>query len=455
MSIITKPSSISKNVAASFSLSKSELAAVASVVADSNFSDSANWKKVFLNYKSSPGNQHRFVRFDATVENPTGDFLCSLKSKDIFELESIVIKDFDNGSLVIPANELTASEFKINMGTVAPPVSGFDWNVFFGQTTSNGGGELHTTGFGWGEAAYSSTPLVGDFSVTGTFHSVLGGGTNLMIGYKKDLPASAGGASSNISSAIYVDGGIGSITGWNGSDGGASTTSSYLSNATADFSFEISRVGSVITGSVNGSMMFTDTNYSAPVYLASMIYSNNGYGIISTTLNDPVAPAPSILAGAYTVGSNPMQNLTSRSPAEGQSFVLSSSASVTSVKVMISKYSNPSNLPLTGTLNMTLKASDYSGNGAEVVSSNTLDLSTLATAQPTLDGGVICEFLFDTPVSLPSGTNSIKYNYAGLNVDGSTFIQVWGYSPSIGDGLAYSYGGQIAHVDFWFQILGN
>jgi len=285
MSIITKPSSISKNVAASFSLSKSELAAVASVVADSNFSDSANWKKVFLNYKSSPGNQHRFVRFDATMENPTGDFLCSLKSKDVFELESIVIKDFDNGSLVIPASQLTASEFKIDMGSVAP--------------------------------------------------------------------------------------------------------------------------------------------------------------------------SPEILTGAYTVGSNPMQNLTSRSPAEGQSFVLSSPTSVTSVKVMISKYSNPSNLPLTGTLNMTLKASDYSGSGAEVVSSNTLDLSTLATAQPTVDGGVICEFLFDTPVSLPSGTNSIKYNYAGLNVDGSTFIQVWGYSPSIGDGLAYSYGGQIAHVDFWFQILGN
>ena len=122
MSIITKPSSISKNVAASFSLSKSELAAVASVAADSTFSNSSNWKNVTLCYKSSPGNQRRFVRFDATVENPTGNFISSLKSKNVFEIESITIKDSDNGFIVIPASQLTASEFKIDMGAVAPPL---------------------------------------------------------------------------------------------------------------------------------------------------------------------------------------------------------------------------------------------------------------------------------------------------------------------------------------------
>ena len=168
-------------------------------------------------------------------------------------------------------------------------------------------------------------------------------------------------------------------------------------------------------------------------------------------------PAPSLLAGAYSPASTgAVQHITSTSPNEGQSFVLASPKSVTSVKVMISRYSYPSDLPLTGTLNMTLKASDFSGAGAEVVSSNTLDLSTLAEALPTPDGGVICEFLFASPVSLPAGTNCIKYNYAGLNVNGSSpFIQVWGYSPSITDGIAYSYGSAIAHVDFWFQILGN
>lgn len=276
MSIITKPSTITKNSAAEFTLDKVALASLSLVSSDSYFSDSSNWSKVLIQYKSSTGSQKEVLQFDATLASPISQFLVSDKALDIFQVQKIVIVDFDSGFLIIPRSALTTSEFDVDTS----PVSSSGWDLLFGATATNGGGELHTTGFGWGEAAYQTAPLTGNFTVTGTFHSVLGGGTNLMIGFKKDLPVSVGGPSSNISSAIYVDGGIGSITGYNGSDGGASTTSSYLSNATADFSFEISRVGSVITGSVNGSIMFTDTNYSAPVYLAAMIYSNNGYSII-------------------------------------------------------------------------------------------------------------------------------------------------------------------------------
>lgn len=270
-------------------MEKGALKAISKVSSDAVFSDEANWKLVNFVFKHSSSSRRLVSSFRSTFGSSKKTKLkTNMKVGDRFELQKIIISKSDRSHLVVKRSELSGvSSFDFDLladgpSGSTPPVSGLVWDVFFGQTASNGGGELHTTGFSWGEAAYSSTPLVGDFSVTGTFHSVLGGGTNLMIGYKKDLPASAGGPSSNISSAIYVDGGIGSITGYNGSDGGASKTSSYLINATADFSFEISRVGSVITGSVNGSMMFTDTNYSAPVYLASMIYSNNGYGIIST-----------------------------------------------------------------------------------------------------------------------------------------------------------------------------
>ena len=157
MSIITKPSSITKNVAASFSLSKSELAAVASVASDSSFSDSANWKNVTLCYKSSQGNQRRFVRFDATMESPTGEFLCSLKSKNVFEIESITIKDFDNGSITVPASQLTSSEFKIDMGTVAPPVAPPEyvvWDNLYQGAATNSTGKLYK---GAAKDIYSST----------------------------------------------------------------------------------------------------------------------------------------------------------------------------------------------------------------------------------------------------------------------------------------------------------
>lgn len=278
MSIITKPSSIVKGAEASITLNKVDLVSVvASMGTDAYYEDSSNWSKVILQYGSSTGNQKEIMSFDATQSSPTSTFLVSDKALDIFEVHKIIIVDFDGGVFSIPRSELVTAEFDID----TTPVASSGWDLLFGATATNGGGELHTTGFGWGEAAYQIAPLTGNFTVTGTFHSVLGGGTNLMIGFKKNLPVSAGGPSSNISSAIYVDGGLGSITGYNGSDGGSSTTSSYVSNATADFSFEISRVGSVITGSVNGSVMFTDTNYSAPVYLAAMIYSNNGYSILN------------------------------------------------------------------------------------------------------------------------------------------------------------------------------
>jgi len=86
MPIITKPSTIDKNSPAEISLDKAALAAVSSVVADDYFSDSD-------------------------------------KALDIFEVQKIVIVDFDAGSITIPRSQLTTSEFDIDMSTVTPPVS--------------------------------------------------------------------------------------------------------------------------------------------------------------------------------------------------------------------------------------------------------------------------------------------------------------------------------------------
>jgi len=421
---------MTKNSPISFTLNKSALVSVSSVMADVDFAEMSNWKKVFLNYKSSISNQHHFVRFDATMESPTGDFLCSSRADDVFEIESITIKDFDNGFLIIPASELTSSEFKIDMGTVAPPSA------------------LYSRDF-----SSPSTPLSGEYSTI--VNNLLELGQNSYELSNQPIVYEVG---ATYKLRVHIDSFVsGSIAYF------IAKISPFSGQVNVIWEYDntavVNAVGSYLEGTFVATPTMNSNSYkvelaAAPSGSTSVCMKVSKFEIIKVSSSPPSGPSV-ILAGNYAVGSNPMQNLTSRSPAEGQSFVLSSPASVTSVKVMISKYSNPSNLPLTGTLNMTLKASDYSGNGAEVVSSNTLDLSTLATAQPTLDGGVICEFLFDTPVSLPSGTNSIKYNYAGLNVDGSTFIQVWGYSPTISDGFAYSYGGQIAHVDFWFQILGN
>ena len=114
MAIITKPANVEKNSPATFTLSKSELVALSVVQENEYFSDTANWSKVILNYKSSDRNQFHIVTFDATQESPTGVFFASEKASDVFEIISINIVDFDNGIFRIAPTELVTDDFKID-----------------------------------------------------------------------------------------------------------------------------------------------------------------------------------------------------------------------------------------------------------------------------------------------------------------------------------------------------
>lgn len=113
MAIITKPS-IYKGQAATFTLSKSELLGHALVAADSYFSNSDNWYRVNAVYKSSPGSQYEIVEFDASLSTPVGSFLVSNQARDLFQIQKLVILDFDGGFLEIPRSELNASQFDIS-----------------------------------------------------------------------------------------------------------------------------------------------------------------------------------------------------------------------------------------------------------------------------------------------------------------------------------------------------
>jgi alpha-tubulin suppressor-like RCC1 family protein len=112
MAIITKPT-VNKGQAATFELNKAELALVASVVQSTYFSDPANWNKVSISYKSADGNQRTAVLFDATQTTPEGDFLVSEKARDSFEVQKIVIRDFDGGKHEVLRTELNAAEFDV------------------------------------------------------------------------------------------------------------------------------------------------------------------------------------------------------------------------------------------------------------------------------------------------------------------------------------------------------
>jgi hypothetical protein len=107
MAIITKPGSIQRNVAALFELNKVDLAAIASVVADTYFSNTTNWRRVKLSYESSTSNQIEIVVFDATQATPQSNFLVSDKSVGNFLIKKITIEDFDGGYHLIQRAELS------------------------------------------------------------------------------------------------------------------------------------------------------------------------------------------------------------------------------------------------------------------------------------------------------------------------------------------------------------
>jgi hypothetical protein len=114
MPILTK-APVTKGTPSTFTLDKSLLAALPLVSSDTYFSNQSNWNKIVLSFKSATGNQNEVVVFDATSATPTGTFLVSLKARDVFDIIKIDIYDFDSGSMVIPASQLTVSEFKIDM----------------------------------------------------------------------------------------------------------------------------------------------------------------------------------------------------------------------------------------------------------------------------------------------------------------------------------------------------
>lgn len=133
MTIITKPvGGILKGLPATFTLNKSQVLALSIVSNDDYFSDSSNWKKIILKYESSEGKQQELVRFDATLASPTGFFFVSEQARDLFEIKSLKIVDFDGDVLVVPRSALVAAEFDIDFGVVTNPIDYITWDLLSG-----------------------------------------------------------------------------------------------------------------------------------------------------------------------------------------------------------------------------------------------------------------------------------------------------------------------------------
>lgn len=144
MAILTKPS-VLKGVVSQFSLSKTDLLNNSVVSNDPYFSDSDNWYRVNVIYKSSPGTQYEIVEFDATQETPVGNFLISERARDVFEVQKIRILDFDGGFLEIPRSDLTVADFDVSIGSSSSSSSLSTFTIMGDGTMTNENGVLTKT----------------------------------------------------------------------------------------------------------------------------------------------------------------------------------------------------------------------------------------------------------------------------------------------------------------------
>jgi hypothetical protein len=115
MAIISKPQIIYKGTSVTFTLFKANLKDNHVVSANSRFIDFSNWKDVYINYKSSVGNQRVSVNFDATTSFQYGTFSVSERARNRFIVESITIVDLDGEVLKIPRNDLNTVTFDIDL----------------------------------------------------------------------------------------------------------------------------------------------------------------------------------------------------------------------------------------------------------------------------------------------------------------------------------------------------
>jgi hypothetical protein len=106
MALINGINSVTKGSSASLTLDKAVLFALPSVVASAHFSDQTNVKLVKIKYKSSPGNQTKVLTFEASQTTPSASILFSLKARDLFQVEEIILVDFDDAFLLVQSVDI-------------------------------------------------------------------------------------------------------------------------------------------------------------------------------------------------------------------------------------------------------------------------------------------------------------------------------------------------------------
>lgn len=123
--LLAKPTEIVKGDPAQFTLDRNGLSQLSIVQADEYFNDVNNWNEISLVYKNEFGGREE-AKFNAALLNPQTDFLVSIRARGVFNLDAIIIHDFDNGYLLIPKSAISVTDFDLTFAAQVLPFLS-DW----------------------------------------------------------------------------------------------------------------------------------------------------------------------------------------------------------------------------------------------------------------------------------------------------------------------------------------
>jgi hypothetical protein len=438
MPIITKSSPIAKDAPITFTLDKVALAALPVVVADAWFADTANWKKVILTYGSTLGNEMIAVSFDATILTPTGSFLAVSPARDVFDIISITIQDFNQGTLRVPTSSLNQAEFVVDFN--AAPVS--LWDVFLAPTIATAGnGELHREGGANGDVdntAYHGNLVTGDFVFSGEIPT-FSVGTSLFIGYRRTVPQAGAGYNSILNSALSIGNNTGfvQVETLNGIGGTATDVGMVALYSPTTFTFSISRVSGVITATFNNVIRFTDNN-SDPIYLLTSLPNLSGLMNSASLIVSPVVPVlfeQLVNNSGYFGGLN--ENIVI-----GQNFTYTNPLSVSKVELLLKKADG---FPLSEPSEYKMRIRKTSDNSLLAESTNSMLQSQLTS---TFD---FVEFNFDV-----TSISSDWYFelYAVANIWSQMARYSVGLQMPVGNGQA-TFNGLVTDANLTYKVHGT
>jgi hypothetical protein len=109
MALLSFSPTPAKGATSTATLDKSELMALPAVSGDAYWSDASNAVKAYIIMSSTVGNQEKTLVFDLAQASPTSPISFSLRARDTFQLDKIILMDADEGELVLERAALLAA----------------------------------------------------------------------------------------------------------------------------------------------------------------------------------------------------------------------------------------------------------------------------------------------------------------------------------------------------------